>query len=69
MNIGITCYPTYGGSGIVATELGMELSSRGHDVHFITYEVSLILSDGWIIYNNVGLVLRLLVVWDDINRI
>ena len=69
MNIGITCYPTYGGSGIVATELGMELSSRGHDVHFITSEVSLILSDGWIIYNNVGLVLRLLVVWDDINRI
>lgn len=37
MKIGITCYPTYGGSGIVATELGLELASRGHDVHFITY--------------------------------
>ncbi len=37
MKIGITCYPTYGGSGIVATELGMELATRGHDVHFITY--------------------------------
>jgi UDP:flavonoid glycosyltransferase YjiC (YdhE family) len=37
MKIGITCYPTYGGSGIVATELGMELAARGHDIHFITY--------------------------------
>jgi N-acetyl-alpha-D-glucosaminyl L-malate synthase BshA len=37
MKIGITCYPTYGGSGIVATELGRELAARGHDVHFITY--------------------------------
>ena len=37
MRIGITCYPTYGGSGIVATELGMELASRGHEVHFISY--------------------------------
>ena len=37
MNIGITCYPTYGGSGIVATELGLELATRGHEVHFITY--------------------------------
>src|ERR1700749_1135268 len=37
MRIGITCYPTYGGSGIVATELGMELAARGHEVHFITY--------------------------------
>ena len=37
MRIGITCYPTYGGSGIVATELGLELASRGHEVHFITY--------------------------------
>ena len=37
MKIGITGYPTYGGSGIVATELGMELAARGHDVHFITY--------------------------------
>lgn len=37
MKIGITCYPTYGGSGVVATELGIELAARGHDVHFITY--------------------------------
>ncbi len=37
MRIGITCYPTYGGSGVVATELGIELAQRGHDVHFITY--------------------------------
>lgn len=37
MRIGITCYPTYGGSGIVATELGLELAERGHEVHFITY--------------------------------
>ena len=37
MNVGITCYPTYGGSGIVATELGMELAARGHQVHFISY--------------------------------
>jgi N-acetyl-alpha-D-glucosaminyl L-malate synthase BshA len=35
--IGITCYPTYGGSGVVATELGIELAARGHDIHFITY--------------------------------
>ena len=37
MKIGITCYPTYGGSGIVATELGLELAQRGHEVHFISY--------------------------------
>lgn len=37
MRIGITCYPTYGGSGAVATELGLELARRGHEVHFITY--------------------------------
>jgi N-acetyl-alpha-D-glucosaminyl L-malate synthase BshA len=37
VNIGITCYPTYGGSGIVATELGLELAARGHEVHFISY--------------------------------
>ncbi len=38
MKIGITCYPTYGGSGAVATELGMALAARGHEVHFITYQ-------------------------------
>jgi L-malate glycosyltransferase len=37
VRIGITCYPTYGGSGAVATELGMELAQRGHEVHFISY--------------------------------
>lgn len=37
LKIGISCYPTYGGSGIVATELGKELAKRGHEVHFITY--------------------------------
>ena len=36
LRIGITCYPTYGGSGVVATELGIELAARGHQVHFIT---------------------------------
>lgn len=38
MKIGITCYPTYGGSGAVATELGIALAGRGHEVHFISYE-------------------------------
>jgi len=37
MRIGITCYPTYGGSGVVATELGQDLAARGHDIHFISY--------------------------------
>ena len=37
MKIGITCYPTYGGSGVVATELGKALASKGHKVHFISY--------------------------------
>jgi len=37
MKIGITCYPTYGGSGAVATELGIDLAERGHEVHFISY--------------------------------
>jgi N-acetyl-alpha-D-glucosaminyl L-malate synthase BshA len=37
MKIGIVCYPTYGGSGVVATELGKGLASRGHEVHFISY--------------------------------
>lgn len=37
MKIGITCYPTYGGSGVVATELGKELASKGHQIHFISY--------------------------------
>jgi N-acetyl-alpha-D-glucosaminyl L-malate synthase BshA len=44
MKVGITCYPTYGGSGIVATELGKELAARGHEVHFISYAPPLRLS-------------------------
>src|SRR5579872_1671573 len=46
MKIGITCYPTYGGSGIVATELGLELATRGHDIHFITYSNPIRLDPG-----------------------
>jgi N-acetyl-alpha-D-glucosaminyl L-malate synthase BshA len=38
VKIGITCYPTYGGSGAIATELGIALAHRGHEIHFITYE-------------------------------
>lgn len=38
MKIGIVCYPTFGGSGVVATELGMALSKKGHEIHFITYK-------------------------------
>jgi N-acetyl-alpha-D-glucosaminyl L-malate synthase BshA len=39
MKIGITCYPTYGGSGVVATELGLALAALGHQVHFISYAI------------------------------
>ena len=39
MNIGIVCYPTYGGSGVLATELGLGLANKGHKVHFITYRM------------------------------
>lgn len=39
MKIGITCYPTYGGSGVVATELGKALAQRGHEIHFISYSL------------------------------
>lgn len=38
MNIGVVCYPTFGGSGVVATELGLAMADRGHKVHFITYK-------------------------------
>ncbi|MEJ2193538.1 MAG: N-acetyl-alpha-D-glucosaminyl L-malate synthase BshA [Ignavibacteriaceae bacterium] len=44
MNIGITCYPTYGGSGVIATELGKELALRGHQVHIISYALPFKLS-------------------------
>lgn len=50
MKIGISCYPTYGGSGIVATELGKHLAQRGHEIHFITYALPYRLS-GY--YNNI----------------
>ena len=39
MKIGITCYPTYGGSGVVATELGLALAKLGHEVHFVSYAI------------------------------
>jgi N-acetyl-alpha-D-glucosaminyl L-malate synthase BshA len=38
LRIGITCYPTYGGSGAVATELGLQLADRGHEIHFVSYD-------------------------------
>jgi L-malate glycosyltransferase len=55
MRIGITCYPTYGGSGVVATELGQELAARGHDVHFISYAppIRMNLNDPHIFYHEV----------------
>ena len=37
LKIGLVCYPTFGGSGIVATELGKALAEKGHEIHFITY--------------------------------
>ena len=56
MNIGITCYPTYGGSGVVATELGKALADRGHSIHFISYSIPMRLTDGYkenILYHEV----------------
>ena len=55
MRIGITCYPTYGGSVVVATELGIELAARGHEVHFISYSQPFRLSgrDNGILYHEV----------------
>ncbi len=55
MRIGITCYPTYGGSGVVATELGIELAGAGHEVHFISYSQPFRLSgrDDGIFYHEV----------------
>jgi N-acetyl-alpha-D-glucosaminyl L-malate synthase BshA len=47
MRIGILCYPTYGGSGVVATELGIELAARGHQVHFISYNMPMRLNKGF----------------------
>jgi L-malate glycosyltransferase len=55
MRIGITCYPTYGGSGVVATELGIELSALGHEIHFISYSQPFRLTgrDGGVFYHEV----------------
>src|ERR1700759_4815173 len=55
MRIGITCYPTYGGSGVVATELGIELSVLGHEIHFISYSQPFRLSgrEGGVFYHEV----------------
>jgi N-acetyl-alpha-D-glucosaminyl L-malate synthase BshA len=55
MRIGITCYPTYGGSGVVATELGIELAGMGHEVHFISYSQPFRLNgrDGGVFYHEV----------------
>ncbi|HUI11229.1 MAG TPA: N-acetyl-alpha-D-glucosaminyl L-malate synthase BshA [Bacteroidota bacterium] len=47
MKIGIVCYPTYGGSGVVATELGKALAARGHQIHFISYALPMRL-DGYL---------------------
>ena len=46
MKIGITCYPSYGGSGVVGAELGLELAKRGHSIHFISYAPPMRLADG-----------------------
>src|ERR1043165_2742369 len=55
MNIGIVCYPTYGGSGVVASELGKALAERGHMIHFISYAVPFRLNGfvGNIVYHEV----------------
>ena len=56
MKLGIVCYPTYGGSGVVATELGKALAKKGHQVHFITYRQPARLDtyDTNIFYHEVG---------------
>jgi L-malate glycosyltransferase len=46
LRLGMVCYPTFGGSGVVATELGRELAQRGHDVHFVTYDLPVRFGDG-----------------------
>ena len=52
MKIGITCYPTYGGSGVVATELGKALAKRGHQIHFISYAMPMRLTGfvAWLLW-------------------
>jgi len=46
MKVGITCYPSYGGSGVVGAELGIELAKRGHEIHFVSYAPPMRLDDG-----------------------
>ena len=55
MKIGISCYPTYGGSGVVAAELGKALAERGHKIHFISYAMPIRLDGfvGNIVYHEV----------------
>ena len=55
MNIAIVCYPTFGGSGVLATELGKALADKGHQIHFITYQQPVRLSHfhGNIFYHEV----------------
>ena len=55
MKIGIACYPTYGGSGVVAAELGKALAERGHQIHFISYAIPIRLDgfSGNIVYHEV----------------
>jgi len=55
LRIGITCYPTYGGSGVIATELGKALAHRGHEIHFISYAMPMRLDgfSGNIVYHEV----------------
>ncbi|MES1223161.1 MAG: glycosyltransferase, partial [Bacteroidota bacterium] len=48
MNIGIVCYPTFGGSGVLATELGKALAKKGHQIHFITYQEPVRLDGGFV---------------------
>lgn len=48
MNIGIVCYPTFGGSGVMATELGKALANKGHNIHFITYKQPVRLMDSFV---------------------
>ena len=56
MKIAIVCYPTFGGSGVLATELGMSLASNGHEIHFIAYKmpVRLKISDTNIFFHKVN---------------
>ncbi|HLG17378.1 MAG TPA: N-acetyl-alpha-D-glucosaminyl L-malate synthase BshA [Blastocatellia bacterium] len=53
MKIGITCYPSYGGSGVVGAELGIELARRGHSIHFVSYAPPMRLGDGAALPNGI----------------